>query len=371
MIKRIVLTGGPCAGKSTALSKIESYLLEKGYVVLIVAESATELIHGGIRPFGDQALYGLDFQGIILDYQLHKEQSYEQAAALLEATGRNVVILYDRGVLDNKAYLEEREWQQLLKSRNLKESDLKEHYDSVIHMVTAAKGKPEAYTLANNQARTETIEEAILLDEKTLHAWSGHPNLKIVDNSGSFSEKVGTVLEHCLDVIGDHTCLRRQQKFIVDVNKLNFSDLGKRCSESKISQFYIEHENSSYEYRVRNCEMDGQNYYSLTVQEKLENGKSKLIHEKKLSCHEYLRYLENSSPTHSIEKTRTTFLYQKEYIRFDVFQDGLVLLEIEPMTKDGTIEIPEGITILEDVTNHHSYQNRVLAKTLPYKNLTA
>lgn len=371
MIKRIVLTGGPCAGKSTALSKIESYLLEKGYVVLIVAESATELIHGGIRPFGNQALYGLDFQGIILDYQLHKEQTYEQAAALLEATGRNVVILYDRGVLDNKAYLEEKEWQQLLKSRNLRETDLKEHYDSVIHMVTAANGKPEAYTLANNQARTETIEEAILLDQKTLYAWCGHPNLKIVDNSCTFSEKVGKVLENCLEVIGDHTSLRKQQKFIIDVNSLDFSKLGTKCSESKISQFYIEQENNPYEYRVRNREMDGQNYYSLTVQEKLENGKSKLIHEKKLSLNEYLRYLESSNPTYSIEKTRSTFFCQKEYIRFDVFKDGLALLEIEPMTKDGNIEIPEGITILEDVTNRPSYQNRVLAKTLSYKNSNA
>ena len=162
MIKRIVLTGGPCAGKSTALSKLENYLLEKGYAVLVVAESATELIKGGIRPFGDQALYGIDFQGIILDYQLAKEKSYDQAAHLLEASGRDVVILYDRGVLDNKAYLDYPEWKRLLASRNLKEEEIKNHYDAVIHMVTAACLENGIYTLENNAARTENKEDAIL-----------------------------------------------------------------------------------------------------------------------------------------------------------------------------------------------------------------
>jgi len=51
MIKRIVLTGGPCAGKMTVLSKIESYLLY--YKVFIVRDSASELISSGITPHYD------------------------------------------------------------------------------------------------------------------------------------------------------------------------------------------------------------------------------------------------------------------------------------------------------------------------------
>ena len=53
---KIVLTGGPCAGKTTALSKIEEHLEECGYKVMVVSESATELIKGGIRPFGESKL---------------------------------------------------------------------------------------------------------------------------------------------------------------------------------------------------------------------------------------------------------------------------------------------------------------------------
>ena len=36
-----VLTGGPCAGKTTALSVIEQVLSKKGFKVIIVPETAT------------------------------------------------------------------------------------------------------------------------------------------------------------------------------------------------------------------------------------------------------------------------------------------------------------------------------------------
>ena len=49
IVAKVVLTGGPCAGKTSALSKIESYFTERGYKVLIVGESATEIIKSGIK----------------------------------------------------------------------------------------------------------------------------------------------------------------------------------------------------------------------------------------------------------------------------------------------------------------------------------
>jgi len=364
MIKRIVLTGGPCAGKSTALSKLESYLLEKGYVVLIVPESATELIQGGIRPFGNQALYGFDFQGIILDYQLAKEKSYDQAAHLLEASGRDVVILYDRGVLDNKAYLDYPDWNRLLVSKGLKEMELKNRYDAVIHMVTAACGEDGIYTLENNTARTESKEEAIALDRRTLQAWSGHPNLKIVENASEFSEKVNSALELCLEAIGLQASFRQQKKYIVDPSTVEFIQFQKLCSKSNIHQFYLDYPESQYEYRIRNTEIDQEHYYTMTVQEKLENGTSRLIQKRKLSSEEYMGYLENTPIRSSIKKTRYTILYQNEYVRLDIFDNGFVLMEVEPMTKNGDTVIPSEIVVLEDVSNQPTYQNHVLAKTI-------
>ena len=104
LVGKIVLTGGPCAGKTTALSTIEQELTDRGYRVLVVGESATELIKGCIRPFGDKPFDLLDFQRLILQYQLQKEKIYEQAVDMLPEDEK-CVILYDRGIMDNKAYI--------------------------------------------------------------------------------------------------------------------------------------------------------------------------------------------------------------------------------------------------------------------------
>jgi hypothetical protein len=49
-------------------------------------------------------------------------------------------------------------------------------------MVTAADGAVEFYTGENNEARYETVEEAITLDKKLINAWVGHPHFSIVPN---------------------------------------------------------------------------------------------------------------------------------------------------------------------------------------------
>ena len=50
-ITKIVITGGPCAGKSTAMSWVQNAFTQKGYKVLFIPETATELITGGVAPW--------------------------------------------------------------------------------------------------------------------------------------------------------------------------------------------------------------------------------------------------------------------------------------------------------------------------------
>jgi putative protein kinase ArgK-like GTPase of G3E family len=46
-ITRIVLTGGPCAGKTTALTELSLSLIQMGFKVLLVPEAATVMKRGG------------------------------------------------------------------------------------------------------------------------------------------------------------------------------------------------------------------------------------------------------------------------------------------------------------------------------------
>ena len=119
LIAKIVLTGGPCAGKTSTIPRIEEHLIEKGYHVLILNECATETIKQGIRPFGDNAATVYDFENEILNLQLFKEKRLKDAVNYYPDDTK-VVILYDRGSVDVYAYLGKEQYDRILKENNLK-----------------------------------------------------------------------------------------------------------------------------------------------------------------------------------------------------------------------------------------------------------
>ena len=47
-IYRLVLTGGPCAGKTSAMARLRGYLESRGFRVFVVPEAATLLFNGGL-----------------------------------------------------------------------------------------------------------------------------------------------------------------------------------------------------------------------------------------------------------------------------------------------------------------------------------
>ncbi|MCD7819630.1 MAG: ATP-binding protein [Lachnospiraceae bacterium] len=177
-IIKIVITGGPCAGKTTAMSWIQNAFSEKGYTVLFVPETATELISGGIAPWTCGS--NEEYQKCQVRLQIEKENVFLQAAKTM--ANDKILIVCDRGILDNKAYMTDEEFSSVLQTVGYTEVELRDSYDAVFHLSTAAKGAMEAYTLANNAARTETPEQAIALDDRLISAWTGHPQLLIIDN---------------------------------------------------------------------------------------------------------------------------------------------------------------------------------------------
>lgn len=71
-----------------------------------------------------------------------------------------------------------------------------DRYDLVIHLVSAARGAEKYYGTETNQSRFETLEEAKVLDERTVLQWVQHPNLKIIDNNcANFNEKINRVID--------------------------------------------------------------------------------------------------------------------------------------------------------------------------------
>lgn len=346
MVKKIVITGGPCAGKTTALAKIEQDLISLGYKVFVVGESATELIKSGVRPFGDKCLNLVEFQKIIMQYQLQKEEIYDKV--LEQYTSDNVVIIYDRGLLDNKAYINDEEFQEVLnyisynKGKKICEEDLIDRYDMVIHLVTAADGKKEAYTLDNNSTRTEGIEEAIKLDKRTMNAWIGHPNLKIIDNEESFNTKIDNVMKKIYQLLNNPIILRTQLKFNIEIEDRVLEQIKKNSIPLDIEQIYLK--NNFYEERIRKVTNNNNSTYYYTKQIKKENGGSEVIINKRISYEEY-NLLKNTCDIEDIiYKRRYAFILDKQYYRLDEY-NNYYILELEITDKNRKINIPEGIHI--------------------------
>jgi hypothetical protein len=73
----------------------------------------------------------------------------------------------------------------------------------VIHMITAADGAEQYYTLSNNDARSESIEEARDIDKRLINAWVGHPQFNIIKNSKKgFKSKIDLCLQKTFQIIG-------------------------------------------------------------------------------------------------------------------------------------------------------------------------
>ena len=358
-ITKIVITGGPCAGKSTAMSWVQNAFTQMGYIVLFVPETATELITGGVAPWtcGTNG----EYQKCQLRLQLDKEKVFEQAAKTMDAG--KVLIVCDRGALDNKAYMDSLEFAQVLEFLGTNEIELRDNYDAVFHLVTAAKGAEEFYTTANNSARTETVDEAATLDDKLISAWTGHPHLRVIDNSSNFEDKMKRLIAEISSFLGEPEPFEIERKFLIEYPDIKWLESIPNCQRIEIIQTYLKSDNDD-EVRVRQRGIDGHYIYFQTTKRKVSDIKRVEI-ERRLSESEYIRLLMNADTTRrQIRKDRYCLTYENQYFEIDVypFWNDKAIAEIELSDENADIKFPKQIKVIKEVTDDESYKNASLAK---------
>lgn len=199
-IHRIVFTGGPCGGKTTAISNCSETLKDLGQGVICVPEAASLIFsQGGVLNMESYTPYqGVQFQMCLMKLQMALEDIFTKIVSINMKT-RHVYILCDRGLMDGCAYLSREQWEVLLNEMGLYEQDIREErYDQVIHMTTAADGAESYYSLKGNLARSEDVELAVELDKRLRSAWMAHPNYFLISNDcKDFDSKV-KMAENCL-----------------------------------------------------------------------------------------------------------------------------------------------------------------------------
>jgi predicted ATPase len=184
---RVVLTGGPGGGKTTAA---DLYRREIGADVVIVPEAATLLYSGGFPRLGEKGVRIATQKAI---YHVQKNLEDAQAAHF---SGR--ILLCDRGTVDGAVY-----WpgDSMEFFSNLGTSLEKEfqRYDAVIFFETAAAGGISIE--GGNPMRVESVEEALELDRKLKKLWSQHPKFVFVPHHTSFVKKVLTGLGELAKIV--------------------------------------------------------------------------------------------------------------------------------------------------------------------------
>lgn len=367
-IPKIVITGGPCAGKTTCLAYLIEKLSDLGFNVFLIPETATAVINSGFDPrkFSDSDQL-LRIEELMFKLQLKMEKECVKTASNIS---KKPLILCDRGMLDMMAYIPDNfngAFEMMATEEKTSILELRDSYAGVIHLTTAAIGAEKYYSLTNNKARRETLEDARLLDEKTKNCWLGHPHFKVIDNSTDFENKIRRTMAAICRFLSIPTPVEIERKFLVkDLSFFKLSDYQK----IDIEQIYLATENPNEEIRLRKRGQNGSFMYFLTKKQKTENPRIRNETEQMISWMEFMTLCRKKDPSKEIiKKKRYCFLDKNQYFELDVFEEPtrlqkLILLEIELTEENDKVEIPWWINVAREVTNEPAYSNFSLASGL-------
>ena len=360
-IKKIVLTGGPCAGKTTALVKITEYFSGFGYKVFNVPEVPTIYSTAGwnyLTP--NRSLY---YQGerAILETQLALENQFVRLA---EVCKKPVLIVCDRGTMDISAYIQPEEWDEITAMAGTSPNELLERYDAVLHLVSAADGAEQYYTTATNatryeQANEEGLQIARMLDKKIIKAWTGHPHLRVINNHDDFEAKLNRVLNEISKVVG-----LPQPPHEERVYRIAMTGEIPECSESMITQTYLVAEPGS-EVRLRRREWSGGKVVNVHRSKKRISDTEVIETERQVDNNLYEQMLQQADPyRQTIRKCRQSFIWKGQFFQIDTFLSpvsDLIVMETKGVAEQETVNFPPFIKVLEDVTGNRTYYNYNIA----------
>ena len=173
---KIVITGGPGGGKTTAIDLFRREFIDE---VSVVPESATTIFSSGIRR-GKNEIEIKAIQRSIYELQKNMEN-------LISTQNPADALICDRGTLDGLAYWpnSEESFFKIINSSFEKELS---QYSAVIFFQTAACSGGDI--TSNNPYRSEDNDEAINLDHRLQEIWKKHPHFYLIKSNESFADKV-------------------------------------------------------------------------------------------------------------------------------------------------------------------------------------
>lgn len=365
-IYKVVLTGGPCGGKTTGQARLCTFFESIGWKVYRVPETASVLLSGGVKYADLDEDTAYKFQENLLKSMLQIENTFFE---LGQSCKRDCLIICDRGAMDVSSYISPEKWEQMLVANNLNLVDLRDaRYNQIIHMVSAANGAEEFYTIEDHSCRSEGVEKAREVDFRNASAWLGHPYFDVIDNSSDFETKICRLIAVICQKVGvdpgdrlsNNTKKRKwliKMPFPPDSAFPSFQDF-------EVVHHYLQMKSKEFQARVRKRGQKGQYAYTHTIRKPKKHGQ--VIEVKtQLTQRDYLNMVSQRDEAHfPIFKKRRCFLYQNQYFQLDIYREpchprckGLMILETYTSLKDEELQnkLPPFLNIDCEITGNPDY----------------
>ena len=353
VIKKIVITGGSDAGKTTAMNWIQNNFEKKGYKVIFIDSAAKEFINDGVLK--GELKSTLKYQSIVIDMQIAKEKIYEEAAKQLPF--EKILLVCKRGTVDAKAYMSNRDFEYMLKERNLNEVELRDAYDAVFHLVTSASGAEE-YFLIDDPLRDNLIEEAKRIDDQIINAWTGHKYFRVIDNRSTFQNKMKQLIKEISLFLGEEGPYETQRKLLIKKPDIELLNKLHNCNKVKVIEIYLNEEKNTISKLIQRGINSNYTYSKITI-----NKDKNVETETRLTQDAYIEELINIDTSKKIIiKDRYCLTENSIYYEIDIYEhlEDKAICEVE-LTRSSELQLPSIIEVIEDITNNEEYTSYYFA----------
>jgi hypothetical protein len=244
-------------------------------------------------------------------------------------------------------------------------------YDCVVHLVTAAIGAEKYYTLANNLARTETVEQASKLDIRLREAYLGHSDVYIIDNSTAFDQKIQRVLDIVSHKIGFPRPINYRRRFLLkgDLETITgVMPINVPFQEINIEQVFLKDTNPRETKRIVKRGQSGVFNYTLSTATISEDGKEEIVGSRPITAKTYVALMEQRDTDRvPINKRIRTFVHKEHYLELHSYTNpkhggGVHVLQVEidpKLNVDINEVVPPFLRsrVAKEVTNDINYSS--------------
>lgn len=336
----VVVSGGPCAGKSTLIEQLAVAAAQVGRELRILPEVPTQLMQSGVDlahlATTDREAY-LAAQKLIIQTELDFIAQHRR-----ELAGTNGLIVLDRGVSDTYGYMTPDEVHRVAARYNKTPEELGyDSTDKVVYLPSVAACNPVAYEAlkATNGTRYESAQEAAATCARTIANWAQHPELHIAEHA-DFAEKLRRGIQFCLG--GESEFEQKWQAEPAAVEQLIAAktDAGEMLGLTHIVQHYAELNGLPFRLR-RGLTANGYEFFHFAVKEKRPDGNREL--RRAITAEEYYQLAQYAHS--ALTKVRYTFTHYGQVWTADALPaaDGYTwFLEAEVSHPDdfGALELP-------------------------------